>query len=387
MTVLLLICIYIIYIGLGVPDSVAGSALPAIFADWNIPVGYGSILTSTISLFTVVSSLLSARLINKFGTGTVTAVSTLLTAAALLGNAVAENFAWMIVCAVPTGLGAGAIDAALNNYVALHYKPAQLNFLHCFYGVGIALSPYLFSFALKDGGWRAGYRLVFYVQAAITVLSFLTLIIWKKVKTPDDAETEFTAKTLTFKEMAKTPAIRLSWLVFFSSCALEFTCDHWSTTFLVDAAGSSADVAAEFLSLYFIGMTAGRFLSGTVAGKIKAEKVIFIGYGFIFTAIVLLFLPVPTAVKGASLVLIGLGNGPAFPNLTYLTPVYFGKEVSQSVISSQMAMANVGVLVMPAVFGLLAQITSASAFPVYLAVLFASLLLSTAAYFKSAKRI
>lgn len=386
MATLLLVFIYVIYIGLGIPDSVTGAAFPALFKDFDLPVGYGSIITSLISVFTVIASVSSAKLINRFGTGIVTAFSTLLTAIALIGDAFAPSFWWLVVCTVPTGLGAGAIDAALNNYVALNYKPSQLNFLHCFYGIGVALSPYLFSFALKNDDWRLGYRLVFYVQAAITLLSFISLLVWKRIK-KEGAENSFSPQTLKYSEMAKNPAIRISWLVFFSTCALEFTCDHWGATYLVKGSGADIDVAATFLSLYFIGVTAGRFLSGLVAGKLQAEKVVFIGYSLILAAIVILLLPLSATVKGIALFIIGLGNGPTFPNLTYLTPVYFGKEVSQSVISSQMAVANVGILVIPAIFGLIAQSTSVKIFPFYLAALFVIMVLSTVLYFKRAKRL
>ena len=386
MSTLLLLIIYIVYIGLGLPDSITGAAWPAIYEELGIPVSAESAVTVIISLCTVLASFFSAKIINKFGTGIVTAFSTLLTAIALIGNSFAPNLFWLCVCSVPAGFGAGAIDAALNNYAALHYKPSQLSFLHCFYGIGVAASPFIMSFALKNEGWRQGYRLVFYIQITITAIAFLSLIIWKKVSKENAEEENFTPKNLSLIKMAKNKAIRISWLVFFSTCALEFTCNHWGATFLVGSEGAAKDVAAEIVSLYFLGITSGRLVSGFLNKILKPQTIIVIGYGIVGIAITTLFLPVPVTVKGVALFMIGLGNGPSFPNLTYLTPHYFGKSASQSIISSQMAMCNLGILIIPTIFGIIAEKISIKAFPVYALTLYAVIIISTAIYMNCAER-
>lgn len=382
MATILLIFIYIIYIGLGVPDSAIGSAWPAVYRDLNLPVSYASFVTVIISLCTASSSFFSAKLINKFGTGAVTAVSTLVTAAALLGFSLSDSIWWFCVSAVPAGFGAGAIDAALNNYVALRYKSSHINFLHSFYGVGVAITPFIMSFPLKTGDWRQGYRTIFFVQLAIAAIAFLTLPLWNKIRERENEEEKFTPVTLSYVKMAKIPAARIGWVVFFFTCGLEFTCNTWATTFFVESEGATAATAAKFLTLYFLGITSGRFVSGILARKMSNRSIVLAGYCIVFAAIVILFLPVPVLFKGIALLMIGLGNGPSFPNLIYMTPGHFGKQASQSLIASQMAMCNLGILAVPPVFGLIAKNLSAKLFPVFLAVLFAVIVLSTLSYLK-----
>lgn len=382
MATLLLVFIYFIYIGLGVPDSAIGSAWPAMFPDLGLPVSYASYVTVLISLCTALSSLFSAKLINKFGTGLVTAVSTLVTAVALIGFSLSTSIWWLCVSALPAGFGAGAIDAALNNYVALRYKSSHVSFLHSFYGIGVAITPFIMSFALKNGDWRQGYRLIFYVQIAIATLAFSTLPLWKKVKEQSGEEEAFTPVTLSYPAMFKIPAARAGWLVFFLTCGLEFTCNTWATTFLVKSEGATAAAAARALTFYYLGITTGRFVSGLIVKKLGNERIVLIGYGLVLAAIVLLFLPVPIAVKGGALAMIGFGNGPSFPNLIYMTPGHFGKEASQSLIGSQMAMCNLGILAVPPLFGLIAKRLSAGLFPAFLAVLFALILPLTLLYFR-----
>lgn len=387
MVTVLLIVIYITFVGLGIPDSALGSAWPVIYPDLGIPVGYASFITSLISLFTAIASFFSARLINKFGTGIVTAASTFLTAFALLGFALSDSVIWLCVFAVPTGFGAGAIDAALNNYVAVHYNASQMSFLHCAYGIGVALSPLVLSFALKNFDWRLGYRTIFYIQLGIAVITLLALPLWKKVKSAEPEKETFTPRTLTYKEMIKIPAERAAWVAFFATCSLEFTCDHWCCTYLVDYEGAPADVAARFLTLYYIGMASGRFLSGILAKKLNSKNIIKIGYCIVAAGIITLFLPVPYTVKGFALFAIGLGNGPTFPNLTYLTPINFGKDISQSLVSSQMLMCNVGIMIMPALFGAMAQWISLKAFPFFAAALYIVMAIYTAIYFARVKKM
>lgn len=382
MATVLLIFIYFIYIGLGIPDSAIGSAWPAIYGDLGLPISYASFITVLISLCTALSSFFSAKLINKFGTGTVTAVSTFVTAGALLGFSFANSIWWLMLAALPAGFGAGAIDAALNDYVAVRYKSAHINFLHSFYGIGVAITPFLMSFALKNNDWRAGYRLIFYVQIAIACLAFLSLPLWKKIKETNTSVENYTPVTLSYVKMAKIPAARIGWLVFFFTCGLEFTCDTWATTYLVETEGATAESAARFLTLYYLGITSGRFLSGILSKKLGNKTIILTGYAVVAAAIIILFLPLSATVKGIALLMIGLGNGPSFPNLIYLTPVCFGKRASQSLISSQMAMCNLGILAVPPLFGIIARQISPSLFPVYLAALFAIILYTTLVYLK-----
>lgn len=368
MSTLLLVIIYITFIGLGIPDSIFGTAWPAIYAEFALPVSWANFITLTISGGTILSSLFSAKLIRRFGTERVTAVSTVLTAAALWGFSVSEHFVFLWLMALPLGLGAGAIDTALNNYVALHYSSSHMNFLHCFYGIGVSCSPFLMSLSLAESAnWRGGYRTVFYIQLAIALLSTLTLPLWKRVRTGENAEES--APSVRFRSILKMPKLYTVGLTFIGSCALEYTCGNWGSTFLVAAKGFSVDRAASIVTFYYVGMTLGRFLSGVLAAKFTSRQLVFAGQSLVITAILLLLLPFPAIVSGVALFLIGLGNGPIFPNMIYLTPEHFGKENSQSAMGLQMVLSYVGILCAPALFGVLAQKLGVSLLPIYLAIL------------------
>ena len=380
MATLLLIVIYIAFIGLGVPDSLFGTAWPAIYTDLNLPVSWASIVTIIVSCGTITSSLLSSWLISRFGTGKITAVSTLMTALALLGFSCSDSMLWLCLCAIPLGLGAGSIDTALNNYVALHYKASHMNFLHCFYGIGVSLSPYLMSLALSKGTWEGGYRAVFWFQLAIAALTALALPLWKKVRHAQNGEeAEETPRVLSFPALMKMPKVRMACLVFIGYCALEYTCGTWGSTFLVNAKGAAADTAARMVTFYYVGLALGRFLSGVLAGRLHSRQLVKIGQTILLAAIASLFLPLPSAFCSVSLFFIGLGNGPIFPNMLHLTPELFGKDLSQAVIGAEMATSYIGVLLAPALFGLIAQNVTAALFPVYLLVLYALMITGTAA--------
>lgn len=380
MATLLLIVIYIAFIGLGVPDSLFGTACPAIYTDLNLPVSWASIVTIIVSCGTITSSLLSSWLISRFGTGKITAVSTLMTALALLGFSCSDSMLWLCLCAIPLGLGAGSIDTALNNYVALHYKASHMNFLHCFYGIGVSLSPYLMSLALSKGTWEGGYRAVFWFQLAIAALTALALPLWKKVRHAQNGEeAEETPRVLSFPALMKMPKVRMACLVFIGYCALEYTCGTWGSTFLVNAKGAAADTAARMVTFYYVGLALGRFLSGVLAGLLHSRQLVKIGQMILLAAVVSLFLPLPFAFCSVSLFFIGLGNGPIFPNMLHLTPELFGKDLSQAVIGAEMATSYIGVLLAPALFGLIAQNVTAALFPVYLLVLYALMITGTAA--------
>ena len=387
MVTILFVAICIIFMGLGVPDSVLNSAWPAIYADLNLPISYANFITILVSLGTILSSLFASRLINKFGIGPVTFVSTLLSAVCLLTFSFSNSIIFFCILSIPLGLGAGAIDTALNNYTATNYSSLHMSLLHCFYGVGVSISPFLMSFALGvDNNWRKGYVWVFAVMMAITLVSFIALPLWKKVKTKVQKES-LPQKMLSIKQMFKMPAIRTVIITFTCSVGLEFTCGIWACTYLVGVQNLSEAVASRFLTFFYAGITIGRLVSGIVSKKLYVEKIIYSGYSIVFIALLTLFLPLPPVFKAVALFFIGFGNGPTFPNLIYLTPHNFGSDVSQSIIGLQMAFCNLGILLMPPLFGFLAQGISLRIFPIFLSVLYIAMVISTIVYSKQTKTL
>ena len=368
----LLIIIFITFIGVGLPDSVLGTAWPAIYREFNLPVSLAGYISATVSACTIISSLISSKVINKFGTGVVSAVSTLMTAAALLGFAFTDNAVFFFLLAIPLGLGAGSIDTALNNFVALHYSASKMNFLHCFFGIGVATSPYVMSLALgADDNWRKGYIIIGFIQFVIALIAVLSLPLWKKAKKKDESDNPTPPKTLTLSQLFKMPAVRMSCFAFFSYCAMELCAGSWSSTYFVNIKGLSSDKAAQIAMLFYIGLASGRFLSGIVAQKIGRWRIIRIATLILFGAIIMFILPLPVPVAAFALFFIGLGCGPVFPNLTHLTPENFGADISQSVIGVQQASSYTGIMLMPWLFGILAQTISSALFPFYLLFLFA----------------
>lgn len=369
MATILLVFIYIFYIGLGVPDSLLGAAWPAIYSELSVPVSYASFISSIISCGTVFSSLFSTRVIAKLGTPRVTVLSTSLTAIALLGFSCSHNFLWLCICGIPLGIGAGSIDTALNNYVALHYTSMQINFLHCFYGVGVTISPYLMSLALSDNmNWRGGYRTVFFIQLTIAALSVISLPIWKKVKQALPQEEPI--RVLSLSQMLRRRKIWASCGVFLGISSLESTCLIWGSTYLSESVGMSADVAAALITFYFIGMTVGRLLSGLLTIKYSDWQIIFSGQAVIFVAIILLLMQTNAIITALGLFLIGLGNGPVFPNITHLTSGLYSKETSQSIIGIEMAFSNLSIMLTPILFGVVTTYTGVAIFPKFLLIMF-----------------
>ena len=381
----LLVVIYIAFIGLGVPDSLIGSAWPAIHSEMNIPVEAVSIITFIISGCTVLSSMFSAGILNKLGTAKVTAFSTAMTAAALLGFSFAPSFWIMIPLAVILGLGAGAIDSGLNNYVALHFKASHMNFLHCFYGVGVSLSPYLMSQALSDAGWRSGYRYAFYVQAAITLLLIISVPMWKKSSSADESEDENNLN-LSLLQMAKMPEVRQVWIIMLATNAIEYACGVWGSTYLVSEKGFEAEYGALALTVYYIGMSTGRFISGLLSDKISTWKRIGIGAIILAPAIAIMLLPLHGAVTVVGLFLVGLGNGSIYPNMIHLTPHNFGKEVSQSIMGSQIAFAYIGVMLAPPAVSLISGLFGIKIYPVLLAVLYVIMVIALKCFVNRLKK-
>ena len=382
---MLLIVIYIAFIGLGVPDSLIGSAWPAIHTELNIPIEMVSILTFLISGCTVLSSMFSTRILNKLGTAKVTAFSTAMTALSLVGFSLAPSFWFMIPLAIVLGLGAGAIDSGLNNYVALHCKASHMNFLHCFYGVGVSLSPYIMSQAFESVGWRGGYRYAFYVQSAIAILLIVSLPMWKKSSSEEQAEEE-KGVTLTLFQMAKNRDVQKVWVIMLMTNAIEYACGVWGSTYLVEEKGFSIEKGALALTIYYVGMSIGRFLSGLLANKIKTWKRIFIGSVILAPAIVIMLLPLPNIFAVVGLFLIGLGNGSIYPNMIHLTPHNFGKEVSQSIMGSQIAFAYIGVMLAPPMVSLISGVFGIKVYPVLLALLYIVMVIALKCFVNNLKK-
>lgn len=368
MSTILLVVIYVAFIGLGVPDSLIGSAWPAIHTQLNISIEAVSIVTFLISGCTVLSSMFSAKILNKLGTAKVTAFSTAMTAAALLGFSFVPSFLLMLPLAIVLGFGAGAIDSGLNNYVALHFKASHMNFLHCFYGVGVSLSPYLMSHALSNIGWRGGYRYAFYVQLGITILLILSVPLWKKTSASEESEEK--SVNLTILQMAKIPDVRLVWIIMLVTNAIEYACGVWGSTYLVEVKGFETQHGALALTIYYVGMSVGRFVSGLVADKLSTWKRIGVGTAILAPAVAVMLLPVHGVVSVIGLFLIGLGNGSIYPNMIHLTPHNFGKEVSQSIMGSQIAFAYIGVMLAPPAVSLISGLFGIKVYPVLLAMLY-----------------
>ncbi len=380
MATVLMVIIFVSYIGLGIPDSLFGAAWPAIYGEMSLPVSYANFITVIHATGTIVSSLSSATLIKKFGTSRVTFVSTLMTAIALLGFSLSDNLFWLCLSAIPLGLGAGSIDTALNNYVAINYNATQMSFLHTSYGVGVTVSPYLMSMAIGDGNWRNGYRAMFLIQISITLLVLVTLPVWKKVK-EQKAEPEVQQKTISIPKALKIKRVKPTLMMFVFSVAIEAICLVYGSTYLVEARGVTEEQGAQSITFYFLGMTLGRLLSGFLSKKLSPKQIIITGECVTFIAIMLLLLPFNMTVATIGLFMIGLGNGPLFPNLTHLMPVHFGKDLSQSLIGLQMAVSSVSVLLSPIVFGQIAEHMGAHLFPTVLIIMLIITAVSTARLF------
>ena len=385
MATLLVIIIFATYVGLGIPDSLFGTAWPAIYTEFDLPISYSNFVTGIMYVGTIVSSLFSARLTKKFGTPIVVAFSTALTAIAILGFSFSKNMLMLCLCAIPLGFGAGGIDNVLNTYVALNYKATHVNFLHCSYGVGVTLSPFLMSLALKNSNnWQGGYRIMFFFQLALTVMCFLSIPIWKKVK--EQKATEDETRVVSIPQLLKIPIARASLVIYFGSCAVESVCLAWGSTFLVNSKGLTPEKAAQMITFYFIGMTVGRFLSGVLVNKISPKKIIVVGESITLIAIILTFASNPS-IAGIGLFLIGLGNGPIFPNMTHLTPIHMGRDISQSFIGLQGAISYASILLSPITFGLLAEKLSTDIFSVFQIIAFIITSISTCVMLKHSKQI
>lgn len=369
---LLLAIIYIAFISLGLPDSLLGAAWPVMHEDLGAPLSYAGIISMIIAFGTVVSSLQSDRLTLWLGTGKVTAISVAMTAAALLGFSASSEFWMLCLWAIPYGLGAGGVDAALNNYVALHYRSWHMSWLHCMWGVGAATGPYIMGMALEMGtGWPAGYHIIAVMQVVLTIILFASLPLWKERKDEVQADSGHKRKPLSLREIFWIPGAREILVAFFCYSAVEQTCGLWASSFLNLSKGISAEQAASFGAMFFIGITVGRAINGFFAMRMHDESMIRMGQVLILLGIVTVMLPAGDAVALAGLILIGLGCAPSYPCIIHSTPTHFGKEKSQAIIGVQMAAAYIGTMLMPPLFGILANHLSISLLPIYLLVLLA----------------
>lgn len=365
MYTLLLLLIYLAFISLGLPDSLLGSAWPVIHQELQVPLSYAGAVTMIVSFGTICSSLMSERLTKKLGVNIVTVCSVLLTAIALYGFSTASAFWMLCLWGIPYGLGAGAIDAALNNYVALHYNSRHMSWLHCFWGVGTIISPYIMSYALTTSVWQNGYRMVSFLQMGITVILLVTLPVWKVNRKANEQKAE-QAAVIGIRGALKIKGVPQLLLGFFSYCSLESTLLLWSSSYLVGAKGVTAKKAAAFASLFCIGITAGRFLSGLVTEKLGDYNLIRIGTGILLLGCIAMILPLKTDVAAlGGLVVMGLGCAPVYPSIIHATPDNFGAQNSQAIIGIQMASAYVGSTFMPPVFGLIANHISVALMPFF----------------------
>ena len=366
----LLFIIYVSFISLGLPDGLLGSAWPSMYPEFEVPVSFMGIVSMTISAGTIISSLQSDKLTKKFGTGPVTAVSVAMTAGALLGFSLSDSFPMLVLFAVPYGLGAGGVDAALNNYVALHYESRHMSWLHCMWGVGAIAGPYAMGFALTGGlGWQGGYRIIFTFQLILSAILFATLHIWKKNKNTTAAASDIAPpKAMPLRDVLKIPGVVHVLLLFLCYCALEAVCMLWASSYMVLHNGISPEKAASFASLFFIGLTGGRALNGFLSYKLSDTDLIRIGCSLIGIGVAVMLLPLGEGVTLAGLIITGLGCAPIYPCIIHSTPALFGEERSQAIIGVQMASAYTGACLMPPLYGLLSQYISPALFPYFIGI-------------------
>ena len=365
MSSLLLAVIYLIFISLGLPDSLLGSGWPKMQAVFLVPSSYAGYVSMTISFMTIISALLSPRMIKHFHTKWITIVSIGLTIAGLLGFSMCSRYWMLFIFAVPYGLGAGAIDASVNHYVANNYSGSVMNFLHCFYGVGAVISPYIMALALKYARWNEGYSWTSYIQMFILFVCIISLPLWK---TNGKEEEEDHSDSVGIKEALKVPAVIFTLIAFYAYCAGEATCFLWTPSYFAGTkSGLSAETIASFGSLIFGGLMLGRLISGFISNKLGDRGLIRIGIFVELLGIIMVFLPVESyMVAAAGFVVIGTGMGPVYPAIQHMAPANFGKKYSAAVIGLQMAAAYVGSTFMPMIFGLLQQKIGIAIMPTYL---------------------
>ncbi|OEJ16143.1 MFS transporter [Brachyspira hampsonii] len=361
---LLLAIIYLSFISLGLPDSILGSAWPTMYKELEVPISYAGIISMIISAGTIISSLQSDRLTKKFGTGKITAFSVAMTAIALFGFSITHSYLFLCIWAIPYGLGAGSVDASLNNYVALHYESKHMSWLHCMWGIGAAMGPYIMGYALINNNWNTGYRYISIIQIVLTAILFFSLSLWKK--NDEQNKEKINTKTLKLIELIKITGTKEIMICFFCYCAIESTAGLWASSYLNLYKNIDIKTAASFGSLFYIGITIGRAISGFATMKLNDNQMIILGELLIFIGIVLMIIPMVNTVSLIGFIIVGLGCAPIYPSIIHSTPYNFGRENSQAIIGVQMASAYIGTLAMPPLFGYIANHISISLLPIYL---------------------
>ncbi len=366
MVSIVLVMIYVAFIGLGLPDPLLGSAWPMMHTDLGVPLSYMGILSMIISGGTVFSSLFTGFFTRRMGTGLLTAISVAMTAAALLGFALSDTFAALCLWGIPYGLGAGAVDAALNHYVAVHYAAKHMNWLHCFWGVGTVASPYIMGAVLSGGaGWQRGYLCVAVIQALISAVLFVTVPKWQK-STEGDADAK-NGKKITVRELLCSKGVPLMLAIFFCYCSLEATAGLWASSYLHEFKGVDGELAATFGALFYMGITLGRLLSGFITEKVGEKRLIAVGMSLLAAAVLLIAVDRSGYyLTLVGLFLTGLGCAPIYPSMLHLTPQFVGKEKALYLVGIQMASAYIGINFMPTLFGVLHEHIWDGLFPFYL---------------------
>ncbi|MBR3770662.1 MAG: MFS transporter [Clostridium sp.] len=376
MFLLLLAVIYLAFISLGLPDSLLGAAWPTMYREFGVPVSYAGVIAPIVAVCTVISSLLSDRMTKKWGTGKVTVASVAITAISLFGYATSHSFWFLCLWSIPYGLGAGGVDASLNNYVALHYESRHMSWLHCMWGLGASLGPCIMNYALTNGqNWNAGYYYLGILQVILTFIIFVSLPLWKKSpvtgKGKDGSEEtkEDSTKPLKLREIVKMPGAKEVMITFFCYCALEQTAGLWASSYLVLHHGIKPELVAKFASLFFIGITVGRAFSGFLTLKLNDTQMIRMGEGMILGGILTMLMPWGEIMSLVGFIVIGLGCAPIYPCIIHSTPRHFGEDKSQALIGVQMAAAYIGICLMPPLFGLIANHVTIALLPVFLVIL------------------
>lgn len=365
---ILLIIIYLTFISLGLPDAILGSAWPIIHEELNVSITYAGIVTIITTAGTIISSLFSEKIVRRFSTGKVTTFSVFLTSVGLLGIYFSPNFLWICLLSIPLGLGGGAVDSVLNNFVAINYKASHMNWLHCFWGIGATLGPFIMSlFLFKENGWRIGYATIGVIQAALVICLVISLPLWRKFEKKQTIEKEHTE--IKLNKILKINGMKPALISFFCYCSLELTAGLWASSYLTITKGISVDIAAKWVSFYYLGITVGRFISGFVTMKLSNKQMIRSGQIICICGIFLLILSTPNIFKLFGLILIGLGCAPIYPAMLHDTPNRFGKDLSQGVMGIQMATAYMGSAVIPPLFGVLSKIFDLSILPYFLLLL------------------
>lgn len=381
MATFFLVIIYLAFISLGLPDSLLGSAWPVMRLSVNASLDSAGIISMIITVGTIISSLLSEKIINRFGTGKVTFFSVLATAVALLGFSYSPSFVWLIIFSIPLGLGAGSVDAGLNNFVALHYKSYHMSWLHCFWGIGATFGPIIMAHFLQiDGNWRSGYLVISIIQFALVFILLFSLPQWKKIA--DKSQQEIRTQNDIDEDknngsVFNIKGVKLSLIAFLAYCAVESTTGLWGSSFLVNAKNLSPALAARWIAMYYAGITVGRLISGFITMKMKSNVLIRIGQIICLIGALLLIMPLPSEFSLFGLILIGLGCAPIFPSMLHETPYRFGKSLSQKIMGLQMAFAYVGSATLPPLLGFIAERTSIVILPFYITLFILTMLVSS----------